>query len=161
MKKNTVIAILTVLFLIQFIFNLYFWRQVEVPKIHVLERPLKIYSFEGKYSQNSILPDYSILPEGTVLYDDSDSLNRRVKVYFNLQGVGFKFVEQDKDILKQPSELSAIRSEDLSNMVKSVSLIQKDIYLIIKNDEDISDSVKLILFKKYKIDPADFEKDDK
>lgn len=159
MRKNVFLTILFISFIIQLVLNFYLWRLVEVPKIHVLERPLKIYSFEGKYSQNSILPDYAILPEGTVLYDDSDSLNRRVKVYFNLQGIDFNFEEQDKDILKQPSELSAIRYKDLSSMVKSVSLIQKDIYLIIKNDEDIKDSVKIMLFKKYKIDPADFEKD--
>ena len=159
MKKNILLSGLVIVFLIQLIFNYYLLNVKEVPKIHVLERPLKIYSFEGKYSQNSILPDYAILPEGTVLYDDSDSLNRRVKVYFNLQGVDFEFVEQDKDILKQPSELSAVRSKDLLNMVKTVSLMQKDIYLIIKNDKDINDSAKKMLFKKYKIDPADFEKD--
>ncbi|ENW88557.1 hypothetical protein F905_02263 [Acinetobacter sp. CIP 53.82] len=130
-----------------------------MPKIHILERPLKIYSFEGKYSQNSTLPEYSILPEGTVLYDDSDSLNQRVKVYFNLQGVDFNFEEQDPEILKQPSELSAIRSKDLLNMAKSVALIQKDIYLIIKNDETINDSVRSALFKKYKIDPSEYEID--
>ncbi|MBA0157192.1 hypothetical protein, partial [Acinetobacter indicus] len=137
----------------------YLWRGTEVPKIHILERPLKIYSFEGKYSQNSTLPEYSILPEGTVLYDDSDSLNQRVKVYFNLQGVDFNFEEQDPEILKQPSELSAIRSKDLLNMAKSVALIQKDIYLIIKNDETINDSVRSALFKKYKIDPSEYEID--
>ena len=144
---------------LQLLLNIYLWRGTEVPKIHILERPLKIYSFEGKYSQNSTLPEYSILPEGTVLYDDSDSLNQRVKVYFNLQGVDFNFEEQDPEILKQPSELSAIRSKDLLNMAKSVALIQKDIYLIIKNDETINDSVRSALFKKYKIDPSEYEID--
>jgi hypothetical protein len=157
MIKNIIIITLSLFFLIQLGLNLYLLRGIEVPKIHILERPLKIYSFEGKYSQNSTLPEYSILPEGTVLYDDSDSLNRRVKVYFNLQGVDFNFEEQSPDILKQPSELSAIRSDDLSDMAKSVSLIQKDIYLIIKNDETIKDPVRLALFKKYKIDPSEYE----
>lgn len=159
MKKNLLITILFIFFLMQFSLNLYLWKGTEVPKIHVLDRPLKIYSFEGKYSQNATLPEYSILPEGTVLYDDSDSLNRRVKVYFNLQGTDFKFEEQDPEILKQPSELSAIRSKDLSDMAKSVSLIQKDIYLIIKKDETINDSVRSALFKKYKIDPSEYEID--
>lgn len=159
MKKYIIIIILSLFFLVQLLLNIYLWRGTEVPKIHVLERPLKIYSFEGKYSQNFTLPEYSILPEGTVLYDDSDSLNRRVKVYFNLQGIDFNFEEQDPDILKQPSELSVIRSKDLANMAKSVSLIQKDIYLIIKNDETINDSVRSALLKKYKINPADYETD--
>ncbi|KJV42529.1 MULTISPECIES: hypothetical protein [Acinetobacter] len=159
MKRKLIIIILSLLFLIQLLLNIYLWRGTEVPKIHILERPLKIYSFEGKYSQNSTLPEYSILPEGTVLYDDSDSLNQRVKVYFNLQGVDFNFEEQDPEILKQPSELSAIRSKDLLNMAKSVALIQKDIYLIIKNDETINDSVRSALFKKYKIDPSEYEID--
>lgn len=128
-----------------------------MPKIHILERPLKIYSFEGKYSQNGILPDYTILPEGTVLYEDSDSLNRRVKVYFNLQGVDFDFQEQDADILKQPSEVTAIRTADLAHIMKSVPLTKKDIYLIIKHDEDISDAVRTAFFRKYKILPADYE----
>src|SRR5690554_3830647 len=101
MKRKLIIIILSLLFLIQLLLNIYLWRGTEVPKIHILERPLKIYSFEGKYSQNSTLPEYSILPEGTVLYDDSDSLNQRVKVYFNLQGVDFNFEEQDPEILKQ------------------------------------------------------------
>ncbi|QIC80224.1 hypothetical protein FSC02_14450 [Acinetobacter indicus] len=159
MKRKLIIIILSLLFLIQLLLNIYLWRGTEVPKIHILERPLKIYSFEGKYSQNSTLPEYSILPEGTVLYDDSDSLNQRVKVYFNLQGVDFNFEEQNPEILKQPSELSAIRSKDLLNMAKSVALIQKDIYLIIKNDETINDSVRSALFKKYKIDPSEYEID--
>ena len=146
MKKNIIIGILSLFFLMQLGLNLYLLKGMEMPKIHILERPLKIYSFEGKYSQNSTLPKYSILPEGTVLYDDSDSLNRRVKVYFNLQGIDFNFEEQDPDILKQPSELSVIRFKDLSDIAKSISLIQKDIYLIIKNDETINDSVRLTLF---------------
>ena len=159
MKKNIIIILLSFAFFTQIVLNLYLWRGTEVPKIHVLERPLKIYSFDGKYSKNTTLPQYSILPEGTVLYDDSDSLNRRVKVYFNLQGIDFNFEEQDPEILKQPSELSVIRSKDLSDMAKNISLIQKDIYLIIKNDETINDSVRLALFKKYKIDPTAFETD--
>ncbi|MCU4363109.1 hypothetical protein KTH19_17540 [Acinetobacter sp. WU_MDCI_Abxc22] len=130
----------------------------QTPEIHVLEKPLKIYSFEGKYSKNSTLPEYYILPEGTVLYDDSDSLNRRVMVYFNLQGVDFKFEEQDPDILKQPSEVSGIRSKDLPDLLKEIPLTKKDIYLIIKHDERIKDSVRSILFKEYKIDPSAYEK---
>ena len=97
-----------------------------MPKFHVLERPLQIASEFGNYSE------YTILPAGTVLYDDSDSLNRRVKVYFNLQGVDFKFEEQDPEILKQPSEVSSIRVIDLSDMLKSIPLTKKDIYLIIR-----------------------------
>lgn len=71
------------MFLLQLIFNLYLWEDSDIPKIHVLEKPLKISSNGGNYSE------YTILPEGTVLYDDSYSLNRRVKVYFNLQGIDF------------------------------------------------------------------------
>ena len=159
MKKNIIIVLLSLVFLAQLLLNIYLWRGTEVPKIHILERPLKIYSFEGRYSQNSTLPEYSILPEGTVLYDDSDSLNKRVKVYFNLQGVDFNFKDQDPNILKQPSELSAIRSKDISSISKSVSLIERDIYLIIKNDESLNDSVRSALFKKYKINPSDYETD--
>jgi len=97
------------------------------------------------------------LPEGTVLYDDSDSLNRRVKVYFNLQGLDLKFTEQDPEVLKQPSEVSAIRSVDLPRILKSIPLTNKDIYLIIKYDEDINDFVRSQLFKKYKLNSSDYE----
>ena len=107
MKKNIVIGVLIIFFLVQLILNIYLWRTTTMPKIHVLERPLKITSNFGNYSE------YAILPEGTVLYDDSDSLNRRVKIYFNLQGLDLKFTEQNPEILKQPSEVSAIRSIDL------------------------------------------------
>ena len=158
MKKNLLITILILLFIIQALINYYLWKSTKTPEIHVLEKPLKIYSVEGKYSKNSTLPEYYILPEGTVLYDDSDSLNRRVMVYFNLQGVDFKFEEQDHDILKQPSEVSAIRSTDLPDLLKEIPLTKKDIYLIIKHDDSINDSVRSIFFKKYKIDPSEYEK---
>ncbi|MCU4504049.1 hypothetical protein KTI78_12820 [Acinetobacter sp. WU_MDCI_Abxe161] len=158
MKKNILITILILLFILQSLLNYYFWNRTKTPEIHVLEKPLKIYSFEEKYSKNSTLPEYYILPEGTVLYDDSDSLNRRVMVYFNLQGVGFNFEEQDPDILKQPSEVNAIRSTDLPDLLKEIPLTKKDIYLIIKHDDSINDSVRSILFKKYKIDPSEYEK---
>ena len=46
-------------------------------------------------------------------------------------------------------------------MLKTIPLTKNDIYLIIKYDESVKDSIKPILFKKYKIDSADFEKDDK
>ncbi|HCQ9857506.1 TPA: hypothetical protein OMQ64_003350, partial [Acinetobacter baumannii] len=97
MKKNLVIIILGILFLVQLVLNFYLWSSREMPKIHILERPLKISSNGDNYSE------YTILPAGTVLYDDSDSLNRRVMVYFNLQGVDFNFEEQDPEISKQPS----------------------------------------------------------
>ncbi|MDQ9752576.1 hypothetical protein RFZ03_18220, partial [Acinetobacter baumannii] len=102
--------------------------------------------------------EYTILPAGTVLYDDSDSLNRRVMVYFNLQGVDFNFEEQDPEISKQPSEVRSIRSTELSDILKTIPLTKKDIYLIIKYDDSINDSVRSILFKKYKIDPSEYEK---
>ena len=60
--------------------------------------------------------------------------------------------------MKQPSEVSAIRSADLPDLLKEVPLTKKDIYLIIKHDEEIKDSVRSILFKTYKIDPSDYEK---
>ncbi|WP_336169018.1 hypothetical protein [Acinetobacter sp. 161(2023)] len=151
MKKNLLITILILLFIVQSLLNYYFWKLTKTPEIHVLEKPLKIYSFEGKYSKNSTLP------EGTVLYDDSDSLNRRVMVYFNLQGVDFKFEEQDPEISKQPSEVRSIRSTELSDILKTIPLTKKDIYLIIKHDDSINDSVRSILFKKYKIDPSEYE----
>ena len=152
MKKQNLF--LTGLFLIIFIqaaVNIYLCSKEEVPKIHVLERPLLISSNAGNYAQ------YTVLPEGTVLYQDSDHLNARVKVYFNLQGVNFDFKEQDADILKQPGEVTAIRTVDLSQIMKTVPLTKKDIYLIIKHDEDISDAVRSMFFKKYKILPADYE----
>ncbi|CAM2784635.1 hypothetical protein [Acinetobacter celticus] len=152
MKKNIVIGVLIIFFLVQLILNIYLWKTTKMPKIHVLERPLKITSNFGNYSE------YAILPEGTVLYDDSDSLNRRVKIYFNLQGLDLKFTEQNPEILKQPSEVSAIRSTDLPRILKTLPLTNKDIYLIIKHDEDISDNVREILFRKYKLKPEDFEK---
>ncbi|WP_171430500.1 hypothetical protein [Acinetobacter lactucae] len=158
MKKNLLITVLISIFIIQSLLNYYFWNRTKTPEIHVLEKPLKIYSFEGKYSKNSTLPEYYILPEGTVLYDDSDSLNRRVMVYFNLQGVDFKFEEQDPEISKQPSEVRSIRSTELSDILKTIPLTKKDIYLIIKYDDSINDSVRSILFKKYKIDPSEYEK---
>lgn len=46
-------------------------------------------------------------------------------VYFNLQGVDFKFKKQDPDILKQPSEVSAIRSTDLPDLLKKFLLLKK------------------------------------
>jgi len=152
MKKNLFITVLILIFIIQSLINYYFWKSTKTPEIHVLEKPLRIASNFDNYSS------YTILPVGTVLYDDSDSLNRRVMIYFNLQGVDFKFEEQDPDILKQPSEVSAIRSTELPDLLKELPLTKKDIYLIIKNDEDINDSVRSILFKKYKIDPSEYEK---
>ncbi len=152
MNKNVLITVLILLFIIQSLINYYFWSRTKTPEIHVLEKPLRIASNFDSYSS------YTILPAGTVLYDDSNSLNRRVMVYFNLQGVDFKFEKQDPDILKQPSEVSAIRSVDLPDLLKEVPLTKKDIYLIIKHDEGINDSVRSILFKKYKIDPSDYEK---
>jgi len=79
-------------------------------------------------------------------------------VYFNLQGVDFKFEEQDPEISKQPSEVRSIRSTELSDILKTIPLTKKDIYLIIKYDDSINDSVRSILFKKYKIDPSEYEK---
>ncbi|MDC4739960.1 hypothetical protein NQ810_18805 [Acinetobacter baumannii] len=152
MKKNLLITILFLLFIIQSLINYYFWNRTKTPKIHVLEKPLRITSNFDNYAP------YTILPAGTVLYDDSDSLNRRVIVYFNLQGVDFKFEEQDSAILKQPSEVSAIRLKDLPDLLKEIPLTRKDIYLIIKYDDSINDSVCSILFKKYKIDPSEYEK---
>ncbi|MFV5440884.1 hypothetical protein [Acinetobacter oleivorans] len=151
MKKNLLITVLFLLFIIQSLINYYFWNRTNTPKIRVLEKPLRIASNFDNYSL------YTILPAGTVLYDDSDSLNRRVMVYFNLQGVDFNFEEQDPDILKQPSEVSAIRLKDLPDLLKEIPLTKKDIYLIIKHDESINDSVRSILFKKYKIDPSEYE----
>ncbi|WP_032037146.1 hypothetical protein [Acinetobacter sp. 742879] len=152
MKKNLLITILILLFIVQSLINYSFWKSTKTPEIHVLEKPLRIASNFDNYAP------YTILPAGTVLYDDSDSLNRRVMVYFNLQGVDFKFEEQDPDILKQPSEVSAIRSKDLPDLLKEIPLTKKDIYLIIKHDERIKDSVRSILFKEYKIDPSEYEK---
>lgn len=151
MKKNLLITILILLFIVQSLLNYYFWSRTKTPEIHVLEKPLRIASNFDNYSS------YTIFPAGTVLYDDSDSLNRRVMVYFNLQGVDFNFKEQDPDILKQPSEVSAIRSKDLPDLLKEIPLTKKDIYLIIKYDDSINDSVRSILFKKYKIDPSEYE----
>ncbi|MCU4425391.1 hypothetical protein [Acinetobacter sp. WU_MDCI_Abxb74] len=152
MKKNLLITILILLFIVQSLLNYYFWKLTKTPEIHVLERPLRIASNFDNYSE------YTILPAGTVLYDDSDSLNRRVMVYFNLQGVDFKFEEQDPEISKQPSEVRSIRSTELSDILKTIPLTKKDIYLIIKYDDSINDSVRSILFKKYKIDPSEYEK---
>lgn len=152
MKKNLLITVLFLLFIIQSLINYYFWNRTKTPEIHVLEKPLRIASNFDNYSS------YTILPAGTVLYDDSDSLNRRVMVYFNLQGVDFKFEEQDPEISKQPSEVRSIRSTELSDILKTIPLTKKDIYLIIKYDDSINDSVRSILFKKYKIDPSEYEK---
>ncbi|KYQ81173.1 hypothetical protein AWW73_14075 [Acinetobacter lactucae] len=152
MKKNLLITILILLFIIQSLLNYYFWKLAKTPEIHVLEKPLRIASNFDNYAS------YTILPAGTVLYDDSDSLNRRVMVYFNLQGVDFKFEEQDPEISKQPSEVRSIRSTELNDILKTIPLTKKDIYLIIKYDDSINDSVRSILFKKYKIDPSEYEK---
>ncbi|QHH94856.1 hypothetical protein FPL18_14015 [Acinetobacter gyllenbergii] len=151
MKKNIAITFLILLALIQFLFILYLWEYLKTPKIHVLERPLSIASSFDNYS------DYTILPAGTVLYDDSDALNRRVMVYFNLQGVDFKFIEQDTDILKQPSEVAAIRVTELADLLKSIPLTKKDIYFIIKYDESLSEAERSLYFKQYQIDRNSFE----
>ncbi|MDR6798211.1 hypothetical protein [Acinetobacter calcoaceticus] len=152
MKKNLLITILILLFIVQSLLNYYFWKLTKTPEVHVLEKPLRIASNFDNYSE------YTILPAGTVLYDDSDSLNIRVMVYFNLQGVDFKFEEQDPDILKQPGEVSAIRSKDLPDLLKEIPLTKKDIYLIIKHDGSIKKSARSILFKQYKIDSSEYEK---
>ncbi|MDX8254991.1 hypothetical protein [Acinetobacter pittii] len=152
MKKNLLITVLILLFIIQSLINYYFWSRTKTPEIHVLEKPLRIASNFDNYAP------YTILPAGTVLYDDSDSLNRRIMVYFNLQGVDFNFKEQDPDILKQPSEVSGIRSKDLPDLLNEIPLTKKDIYLIIKHDERIKDSARSILFKAYKIDPSEYRK---
>lgn len=152
MKKNLLITVLILLFIIQSLLNYYLWNRTKAPEIHVLEKPLRIASNFDNYSS------YTILPAGTILYDDSDSLNRRVMVYFNLQGVDFKFEKQDPNILKQPSEVHSIRSMELNDILKTIPLTKKDIYLIIKYDDSINDSVRSILFKKYKIDLSDYEK---
>jgi len=152
MKKNLLITILILLFIVQSLLNYYFWNRTKTPEIHVLEKPLRIASNFDNYAP------YTILPAGTVLYDDSDSLNRRIMVYFNLQGVDFNFKEQDPDILKQPSEVSGIRSKDLPDLLNEIPLTKKDIYLIIKHDERIKDSARSILFKAYKIDPSEYKK---
>lgn len=152
MKKNLLITVLISIFIIQSLLNYYFWNRTKTPEIHVLEKPLRIASNFDNYAS------YTILPAGTVLYDDSDSLNRRVMVYFNLQGVDFKFEEQDPEISKQPSEVRSIRSTELNDILKTIPLTKKDIYLIIKYDDSINDSVRSILFKKYKIDPSEYEK---
>ncbi|WP_447508226.1 hypothetical protein [Acinetobacter lactucae] len=152
MKKNLLITVLISIFIIQSLLNYYFWKLAKTPEIHVLEKPLRIASNFDNYAS------YTILPAGTVLYDDSDSLNRRVMVYFNLQGVDFKFEEQDPEISKQPSEVRSIRSTELNDILKTIPLTKKDIYLIIKYDDSINDSVRSILFKKYKIDPSEYEK---
>lgn len=151
MKRNILIIFLIILNLLQSIILFNFWRHQEMPKIHILERPMQIATGFDNYSE------YTILPAGTVLYNDSDSLNKRVAVYFNLQGVNFNFSEQEADILKQPSEISAIRSIDLPRVIKSIPLTKKDIFLIIKYDEDISESVRTMLYKKYKLEPTDFD----
>jgi len=151
MKKNILITILILLLIIQSLLNYYFWKLTKTPEIHILEKPLRIASNFDNY-----VP-YTILPAGTVLYDDSDSLNRRVMVYFNLQGVDFKFEEQDPEMSKQPSEVRSIRSTELSDILKTIPLTKKDIYFIIKHDESINESVRSILFKKYKIDPSEYE----
>ncbi|MGP4769794.1 hypothetical protein ACS125_04510 [Acinetobacter sp. PFS20] len=152
MKKNLLITILILLFIVQSLLNYYFWNRTKTPEIHVLEKPLRIASNFDNYAP------YTILPAGTVLYDDSDSLNRRIMVYFNLQGVDFNFKEQDPDILKQPSEVSGIRSKDLPDLLNEIPLTKKDIYLIIKHDERIKDYARSILFKAYKIDPSEYKK---
>ncbi|MDT7996065.1 hypothetical protein RQ727_19425, partial [Acinetobacter baumannii] len=41
MKKNLLITILILLFIIQSLINYYFWKSTKVPEIHVLEKPLK------------------------------------------------------------------------------------------------------------------------
>jgi hypothetical protein len=46
----------------------------------------------------------------------------------------------------------------LPDLLKEIPLTKKDIYLIIKHDERIKDSVRSILFKEYKIDPSEYEK---
>ncbi|EML1066789.1 hypothetical protein RGH81_003203 [Acinetobacter nosocomialis] len=46
----------------------------------------------------------------------------------------------------------------MPDLLKEIPLTKKDIYLIIKHDESIKDSVRSILFKKYKIDPSEYEK---
>ncbi|WP_228267641.1 hypothetical protein, partial [Acinetobacter sp. TUM15131] len=140
-----------IIFLIQLVLNLYLFKFRKIPKIHILDRPLQIASNFDNYSE------YTILPAGTFLYDDSDSLNRRVMVYFNLQGVDFNFVDQETNILKQPGEVSAIRAVDLPRVLKSIPLTKKDIFLIIKYDEDVNSKVREMLFKKYKIEPSEFE----
>ncbi|EPM0128368.1 hypothetical protein L3241_004094, partial [Acinetobacter baumannii] len=61
MKKNLLITILILLFIVQSLLNYYFWNRTKTPKIHVLEKPLRITSNFDNYAP------YTILPAGTVL----------------------------------------------------------------------------------------------
>ena len=74
-------------------------------EIHVLEKPILVNSLSEESGQGG----YYVLPKGTVLYNDSDSLNTRVLVYFNVVGdLGLDFKEQNPEISKQPSEVEVI-----------------------------------------------------
>ncbi|MFW2090993.1 hypothetical protein ACG93V_17875, partial [Acinetobacter baumannii] len=44
MKNNLLITVLISIFIIQSLLNYYFLNRTKTPEIHVLEKPLKIYS---------------------------------------------------------------------------------------------------------------------
>lgn len=133
----------------------YCWSNHKMPKIHILTSPAMIFSdtFQSDYGKGDGGEMYNILPKGTVLYDDSDSLNQRVMVYFNLEGADFKFVDQDPDILKQPVTMRPIRKEDIPRVLRDAKLSKTDLFDIISNDRDLTELEKGALYKLYKIDP--------
>lgn len=103
-------------------------------------------------SEESGQGGYYVLPKGTVLYNDSDSLNTRVLVYFNVVGdLGLDFKEQNPEISKQPSEVEAIDSMMLPEILKKINLNKNDIKSIIDEDKTVPANVKNILYKKYNI----------
>lgn len=117
-------------------------------EIHVLEKPILVNSLSEESGQGG----YYVLPKGTVLYNDSDSLNTRVLVYFNVVGdLGLDFKEQNPEISKQPSEVEVIDSMMLPEILKKINLNKDDIKSIIDEDKNVPANVKNILYKKYNI----------
>lgn len=145
------ISIYIVFFILGVFFSMQFGENylMENKKIHILTEPVLVNSLNEKSGTGG----YYLLPKGTVLYDDSDSMNTRVAVYFNVVGdLDLNFVEQDKIIDKQPSELDKIDSLMLDRILKKIKLNSSDIKDIIDHDKDIPDNIKNILYKKYKIE---------
>lgn len=144
--KNVSIA---VLFLLLSILT-YHWISVKIMRDKQLLNVT--VSSSGKIGSSGY-PDY-ILPLGTILYDDTDDLNVRAIVYFDLDE-NLDFVMQDSKIDKKPAELDRLMVSNLSDIegwLKRIKLNKQEIKAIIDDYPYTSKEEKKEWYRKYEIE---------
>ncbi len=149
-KKNQTFAFI-LFFLILILIFIFFSKGKEMnsKKVHILTEPVIVNSLNSSSGKGN----YYMIPKGTAVYDDSDSMNRRVLVYFNVVGdVRLDFKDQEGGIDIQPSEMEKIDVLMIEKILNKVKLNREDIKDIIDNDLSVNDDVKALLYKKYKIE---------